>query len=106
MTAFEVIDQRGKVGHSIDGTLIEMYPLKRDTGIEKDWTRFFRDCAGRNPNLQGGMYFSKLGRELFSFWISAQGEDGLGVGGLMVGDRQSYRNDAQQQYEQGTADPK
>ena len=50
--------------------------------------------------------FSNLSGEYFSLWPASKDEDRLRAGGLGVGDRQSYRNQAKQKYEQGRADQK
>ena len=48
------------------------------------------------------MSLGELGGKLFSLNATAKREDGLGVGGLVGCDRQSNRNNAQQQQHQGT----
>jgi hypothetical protein len=71
VSIFEVLDNRGEVGHSINSEVVEMDSPIRNTSSAKNLTGFVGGATRGNPNFQRWISLGKFSGELFPVYTAA-----------------------------------
>ena len=103
IVGFEVFHEGTKVGDGIDGAAIVNDAVIWNVGGYKNRLNVFDGITAGNPDFEVGMILGELGGELFPAQVAPQGQDGLGFGIFVVGDRFFEKDGADHEQQEKTA---